>query len=149
MAEHPFSTVVPEAFLGNLSVHESMLLLAHERSKTAPQTATDLRTLAAMARMSIGQASKCKQRLIALGLIPEPSTPSQYQPVHRGFRKHHIPETLRWEVWERDNFTCTRCGSRRFLSIDHVTPESFGGTTTIDNLQTLCLTCNHRKGRKQ
>jgi hypothetical protein len=59
-----------------------------------------------------------------------------------------IPEPLRWEVWERDNFTCLHCGVRRFLTIDHIHPESKGGELTLDNLQTLCRSCNSRKGAR-
>jgi 5-methylcytosine-specific restriction endonuclease McrA len=28
------------------------------------------------------------------------------------------------------------------LHVDHIEPWSKGGTTTLDNLQTLCSTCN-------
>lgn len=59
-----------------------------------------------------------------------------------------IPHCLRWQVWERDNFTCGHCGSRKNLSIDHVQPESKGGTLELDNLQTLCKPCNSRKGAR-
>lgn len=59
-----------------------------------------------------------------------------------------IPVALRWEVWERDNFTCQHCGTRRFLSIDHIAPVSRGGPTTSDNLQTLCTRCNSQKGAR-
>lgn len=57
-----------------------------------------------------------------------------------------IPDDLRWESWERDNFTCRHCGARRFLSVDHIVPESRGGTLDPSNLQTLCRSCNSRKG---
>lgn len=63
----------------------------------------------------------------------------------RAVRKAHIPSDLRWEVWERDDFTCQHCGSRRHLSIDHIVPESKGGATTRANLQTLCMPCNRKK----
>ena len=62
--------------------------------------------------------------------------------------KASIPTDLRWEVWERDNFTCQHCGTRRHLSIDHIIPESKGGTTVLENLQTLCKKCNSIKGVK-
>lgn len=65
----------------------------------------------------------------------------------RGYRKVTIPEPLRWEVFERDGHACKRCGSRRMLRADHIIPESKGGPTTIENLQTLCQRCNCKKGR--
>ncbi len=60
----------------------------------------------------------------------------------------YIPESLKWEVFERDNFTCKHCGTRRFLSVDHIIPKSKGGKTTLDNCQTLCKPCNSRKGAR-
>lgn len=61
-------------------------------------------------------------------------------------KKASIPIKLRWAIWERDNFTCLHCGDRRYLSIDHITPESMGGTLHPENLQTLCQSCNSKKG---
>lgn len=60
--------------------------------------------------------------------------------------KNKIPEALRWEVFECDNFTCQHCGCRRHLSADHIIPESKGGQMTLENLQTLCKPCNSAKG---
>lgn len=37
----------------------------------------------------------------------------------RGDRRA-VTDVMRWEVWNRDNFTCLVCGSRMFLEIDHV-----------------------------
>ena len=62
--------------------------------------------------------------------------------------KKNIPASLRWEIWERDDFRCVYCGARRFLSIDHVIPESKGGTLDRDNLATACMSCNLKKGNK-
>lgn len=63
-------------------------------------------------------------------------------------RKAPIPADVRWLVWERDNFTCQKCGSRKNLSIDHIIPESKGGEATMENCQTLCKTCNSSKGAR-
>lgn len=63
-------------------------------------------------------------------------------------RKALIPAELRWAIWERDNFTCRHCGRRQFLSIDHIVPEARGGTLDPANLQTLCQSCNSRKGAR-
>lgn len=64
------------------------------------------------------------------------------------YRKIPIPQELRWEILERDNFACVQCGSRRFLQADHIKPESKGGESIKDNLQTLCKRCNIKKGSK-
>ena len=65
------------------------------------------------------------------------------------FQKQSIPIDLRWQVWERDNFSCQHCGSRKYLTIDHIRPEILGGTLELENLQTLCATCNSRKGSRR
>lgn len=62
--------------------------------------------------------------------------------------KINIGASLRWEVWELDDFRCVYCGVRRFLSVDHIIPESSGGQKNIPNLITCCMTCNTKKGRK-
>lgn len=71
-----------------------------------------------------------------------PASPEKASP------KQRIPQTLRWDVWERDNFTCQHCGTRRNLTVDHVFPESRGGSLSLENLQTLCGSCNSRKGAR-
>lgn len=60
--------------------------------------------------------------------------------------KAWVPHALRWQIWERDNFTCQHCRCRQFLTIDHIQAESAGGTLDPDNLQTLCRSCNSTKG---
>lgn len=66
----------------------------------------------------------------------------------------------RTAVFERDNWRCVRCGrakdepyaNRRgrpavtSLEVDHIIPRSDGGTSDLANLQTLCSSCNGRKG---
>lgn len=56
-----------------------------------------------------------------------------------------VTDVMRWEVWNRDDFTCVVCGSRMFLEVDHVLPLSKGGSSHLGNLQTLCQNCNVRK----
>jgi hypothetical protein len=84
------------------------------------------------------------RRLQAAGLI---QIGDQYRDIISV--KTKIPEGIRWDVLERDNFTCQRCGSRRYLSVDHIKPESRGGTIEMSNLQTLCKPCNSAKGNKE
>jgi len=61
-------------------------------------------------------------------------------------RKQKISQPLRISVWRRDRFTCLACGSQDSLTCDHIIPESRGGEAVEDNLQTLCKSCNSKKG---
>lgn len=63
-------------------------------------------------------------------------------------KRERIPAEVRWQVWERDNFTCQACGAREYLTIDHIVPVSKGGANQPDNYQTLCGSCNSRKKAK-
>lgn len=59
-----------------------------------------------------------------------------------------VPLNIRLKVLDRDAYRCTICGRSPAtdigvrLHIDHKIPFSKGGTSTIDNLQTLCQDCN-------
>ena len=57
------------------------------------------------------------------------------------------PTDVKRSVLVRDGYQCLCCGStqRRSLEIDHVAPSYFGGPHDMDNLQTLCRTCNRNK----
>lgn len=57
-----------------------------------------------------------------------------------------ITEEVRNRVFERDRYRCVRCGNDKDLSIDHIIPFSKGGLTKEENFQTLCKSCNSRKG---
>ena len=86
--------------------------------------------------------------------------------------KFHCPShaALRAHVFHRDGFSCVRCGAvavnvpdkydgRYGLStnprarpresdtlvVDHILTRKAGGTNVVENLQTLCETCNKRK----
>ena len=54
----------------------------------------------------------------------------------------------RRNVFKRDKFTCQYCGARpgsEELTIDHVTPQAQGGTSTWLNCVLACISCNSRK----
>jgi len=62
-----------------------------------------------------------------------------------------ITNTLRHEVFKRDNYKCVECGvskDERCLHVDHIIPISRGGTDELDNLQTLCVVCNLAKNNR-
>lgn len=63
--------------------------------------------------------------------------------------KAAISRSLSKRVFERDAYRCRHCDSHVDLTCDHVIPESAGGETTAENLQTLCRPCNSRKGVRQ
>jgi CRISPR/Cas system Type II protein with McrA/HNH and RuvC-like nuclease domain len=59
-----------------------------------------------------------------------------------------IPESLKLEIYERDNYKCRYCGSVDNLTIDHIIPVIHGGENTKDNLVIACKSCNTRKGAR-
>ena len=61
------------------------------------------------------------------------------------YRKNPISEEIRQLIYERDNFKCQYCGTDRNLSVDHIRPESRGGTQVMKNLVTACRPCNSKK----
>ena len=69
-------------------------------------------------------------------------------PPRRRTKKKPIPSSLRVQVFARDGHACLRCGCSVLMRLraDHVIPESKGGVASMDNLQTLCMSCNSWKG---
>lgn len=57
----------------------------------------------------------------------------------------------RFEVFKRDKFTCQYCGRAApdvMLHVDHIHPQSKGGTDDLLNLVTSCKDCNLGKGAR-
>jgi hypothetical protein len=61
-----------------------------------------------------------------------------------------ISQKLRIEILKRDSHKCLWCGRGPMddvsLDVDHVLSEFFSGSTTNENLGTLCNHCNRSKG---
>lgn len=55
---------------------------------------------------------------------------------------------LRLQVFDRDDWICTYCGSADDLTCDHIRPLARGGNNDLDNLTTACRSCNSSKGDK-
>ena len=51
-------------------------------------------------------------------------------------------------VFKRDDYKCVFCGTPDDLTVDHVYPWSKGGSDGMENLQTLCASCNSKKRDK-
>lgn len=60
--------------------------------------------------------------------------------------REKMTPAIRYQVLRRDNNRCRCCGNSvstgAILHVDHITPVSRGGKTTLSNLQTLCSCCN-------
>ncbi len=57
----------------------------------------------------------------------------------------YIPASIKREVYNKSNKSCTNCGSIFFLEYDHQKSFAKGGATTTNNLKILCSNCNKRK----
>ena len=60
------------------------------------------------------------------------------QDAETATRSRHVPAAVARAVYLRDGGCCTfcsedgpRCGARRFLELDHITPWAVGGGTTV------------------
>ncbi len=78
-------------------------------------------------------------------LEPHANSPVTYR---SSYKKTEISRYLTKKVFERDRYRCKRCHTWLDLTCDHIIPESKGGPTTLDNLQTLCRGCNSSKGAR-
>lgn len=74
------------------------------------------------------------------GPKPKGVVPSEIYP------RDAIPQETRRAVYERDGYKCLKCGSDKYLSLDHIIAVTSGGDNSEDNLRTLCLDCNIAKG---
>ena len=77
---------------------------------------------------------------IEQGYYTHPSTGSQQ---HREFLL-----TKEQSIDLVTGYRCKHCSTHLDLSADHIKPESWGGETTLDNLQTLCRSCNSKKSNR-
>lgn len=74
---------------------------------------------------------------------------SPHQPVGRWIRVDK-----RLAIYLRDGFTCLVCGTdlhgadAAVVTLDHVKPQSKGGSNAETNLFTCCRSCNSARGAK-
>ena len=63
--------------------------------------------------------------------------------------RSQMTDKLRYSILKRDGFKCKICGRTAEdgikLHVDHIIPVSKGGETVLNNLRTLCETCNRGK----
>ena len=80
----------------------------------------------------------------------------EQSPTWKGGHRHWAPgrhgrdkDGLSWKVqrqlaWERDNFSCTKCGKKgkRNPDVHHIVPFRISQSHTLGNLQCLCKKCH-------
>lgn len=66
-------------------------------------------------------------------------------------KRRQLPRDVREKVFRRDKYTCKHCNStdKKHLTVDHIHPYSLGGSDKFSNFQTLCRSCNSKKGAKR
>jgi 5-methylcytosine-specific restriction endonuclease McrA len=68
-------------------------------------------------------------------------------------RRQTLSPRLRFAVLQRDGMRCTSCGlgaiDRVKLHVDHIEPVSKGGSNDLENLHTLCESCNLGKSDQE
>lgn len=67
-------------------------------------------------------------------------------------KRKSINKKTRFDVFNRDSFTCRYCGRKApevILEVDHLIPVSKGGTNDVYNLITSCRDCNRGKGNME
>lgn len=64
--------------------------------------------------------------------------------TYRYKRKRGFTQSLKNKCIKRD-IVCVKCGSLKFLEVDHKKELIDGGDNIIDNLQLLCRSCHNKK----
>jgi len=60
--------------------------------------------------------------------------------------QNRTPAFTRFNLFLRDGFKCSYCGSTDELTFDHVVPRRLGGQTSWTNITAACSSCNLKKG---
>ena len=70
----------------------------------------------------------------------------EYRKYIRNISSNYIArKEVREFVFNRNAHKCVECGHKEFLQVDHIVSVYKNGKNHIDNLQTLCRSCNARK----
>jgi hypothetical protein len=108
----------------------------------------------------LGASTKAVHALVAAGLWDRHNRPGSHWIGHgrtsryslwemeRSDYRRKISSSVRELVYRRDGYRCVTCGADGDLSLDHIFPWSLGCSDTPANLQTLCRSCNSRKGAR-
>lgn len=70
----------------------------------------------------------------------------QYEQQRKAANAAISQAELRRYVFTRDGAMCRSCKATTMLTVDHIVPVIAGGGNELSNLQTLCRSCNCKKG---
>jgi len=103
--------------------------------------------------LTLPGTSRARGELVRAGLVQVDDHEVVFSPSFTGRRKRfgvrvQISESVRSAVYERDGHACVVCGTSESLTLDHIFPWSQGGCDDPGNLQTMCQSCNSRKGAR-
>jgi hypothetical protein len=79
--------------------------------------------------------------------------PSHLQEIDRRLDRIHAAQSqkhkIKADIKQRFDGTCAYCGcTPRFLTLDHVVPQTQGGLNVRSNLAAVCQRCNRSKGSR-
>lgn len=105
------------------SVRRAMVLCLHNKAEIMENGMGEIRTVTTV--------------------LPIPSVIRILHLVHRPWREKRL---TRFEIFNRDHFTCQYCGRRTGeLTIDHIIPRHRGGQHLWENVASACVRCNRHK----
>lgn len=84
--------------------------------------------------------------LIPTGSYCAAHTPQYARKKNTTARGYGFAWQLKAAHYLKTHTQCVWCGAAKDLTVDHIVPKAAGGGDEETNLQTLCRTCNSRKG---
>ncbi len=88
--------------------------------------------------------------LTAGTICPVCSNPRVMGNGYKHAKCNNILSRDKYGIFKQADYKCLHCGETDTtkLTIDHIIPKIHGGSNQPDNLQSLCRSCNSRKGAK-
>jgi len=110
--------------------------------------------LSLMKRGLVAYRRELQKERFGVGRKPRRVRSKSVEHTESARRSRHVPAAVARAVYLRDGGGCTfysedgrRCGARRFLELDHVTPWAVGGETKLENLRLRCRAHNQCSAR--
>lgn len=138
---HDLDQIADRIFKDNLDMQTTMQLLEHEYQRTDRYWKQFYLSMLHFK----SHLDACMNRLL-FGTPDQPTEASEAAGAGETYYPTELDAQTKAQVKRRDGNMCLCCGERRGLQIDHIIPIYKGGTNDLDNLQTLCKTCNTHKG---